>query len=41
MLHYSCMEFSHEDIRVVKNAFKDPKNCQNREQELSYQMVGI
>ena len=30
-----------EDIRVVKNAFKDPKNCQNREQKLNYHIVGV
>jgi hypothetical protein len=30
-----------EDIRVVKNAFKDPKDCKIREQKLNYQMVGV
>jgi hypothetical protein len=30
-----------EDIRVVKNAFKDPKSYQNREQKLNYETVGI
>jgi hypothetical protein len=30
-----------EDIRVVKNAFKDPKNCQNREYKLNYEILGV
>jgi hypothetical protein len=30
-----------EDIRMVKNAFKDPKNCQNNEHKLNYKTVGI
>jgi hypothetical protein len=30
-----------EDIRVLKDAFNDPKNCQNREQKLNYKIVGV
>ena len=30
-----------KDIRVVKNAFKDPKNCQNREHKLNNETVGV
>jgi hypothetical protein len=30
-----------EDIKVVINAFKGPKNCQNREHKLYYEMVGV
>ena len=26
---------------MVKNAFEDPKNCQNNEHELNYKTVGI
>jgi hypothetical protein len=30
-----------EDIRMVKNAFKDPKNCQNNEYKLNHKTVGV
>jgi hypothetical protein len=30
-----------EDIRMVKIAFEDPKNCQNNEHKLNYNTVGI
>jgi hypothetical protein len=30
-----------EDIRMVKNAFEDPKNCQNNEHKLNHKIVGI
>jgi hypothetical protein len=30
-----------EDIRKVKNAFKNPKNCQNREHKLNYETVMV
>jgi hypothetical protein len=30
-----------EDIRELKNAFYDPKNCQNRKQKLNYKTVGV
>jgi hypothetical protein len=30
-----------EDNRVVRNAFKDPKNYQNREHKLNYETVGV
>jgi hypothetical protein len=30
-----------EDIRMVKNAFEDPKNCQNNEDKLNHKTVGI
>jgi hypothetical protein len=30
-----------EDIRMVKFAFDDPKNCQNNEYKLNYKIVGV
>ena len=30
-----------EDIRMVKIAFEDPKNCQNYEHKLNYKTVGV
>jgi hypothetical protein len=30
-----------EDIRMVKNAFEDPKNFQNNEHKLNYKLVGV
>jgi hypothetical protein len=30
-----------EDIRVLKNTFNYPKNCQNREEKLNYKTIGV
>jgi hypothetical protein len=30
-----------EDIRMVKKAFEDPKNCQNNEHKLNHKTVGV
>jgi hypothetical protein len=30
-----------ENIRMVKNAFEDPKNCKNNEYKLNYKTVGV
>ena len=30
-----------EDIRMVKNAFEDTKNCQNNKHKLNYKTIGV
>jgi hypothetical protein len=30
-----------EDIRMVKYAFEDPKNCQNNEHKLNHKTIGV